>query len=418
MRLTFTIGIFISMFVAFLFHTKAQTSHGVSATNNVFTPSDLTISVGDTVVWTNNEGFHNLNGTTSAYPDNPESFGNSTGSDWVYSFVFITPGTYNYHCDPHQSLGMTGTITVEGGAAPEPFALNFSGMTPHIGQDLWLSVKESDSGEEVTREKVVVEEAFTIPVEEIVAGKSYVLDFYADHNENGMYDAPSTDHAWRIEVMNAEENGSVDFVHNTDFTDIQWEHKLTIDFASMNPHIGQSLTMYLIEQPSGIYIDTVKLDEIPGAAFSLSSSNIMSNMSYQIDFYADHNQNGSYDAPPTDHAWRITVNDLVGDSVVTFTHNTDFTDIFEETTSGRANQLTEISIYPNPATDILEITSGNENAGLQELSIYAVTGKKIETVKAQNSRKVQVDISYLQTGIYILQLKTENATETLRFIKK
>jgi hypothetical protein len=141
-------------------------------------------------------------------------------------------------------------------------------------------------------------------------------------------------------------------------------------------------------------------------------------MSYQIDFYADHNQNGSYDAPPTDHAWRITVNDLVGDSVVTFTHNTDFTDIFEETTSGRANQLTEISIYPNPATDILEITSGNENAGLQELSIYAVTGKKIETVKAQNSRKVQVDISYLQTGIYILQLKTENATETLRFIKK
>ena len=184
-------------------------------------------------------------------------------------------------------------------------------MTPHIGQDLWLSVKESDSGEEITREKVVVEEAFTISVEEIEAGKSYVLDFYADHNENGMYDAPSTDHAWRIEVMNAEENGSVDFVHNTDFTDI-----------------------------------------------------------------------------------------------------------FEETTSGRANQLTEISIYPNPATDILEITSGNENAGIQELSIYAVTGKKIETVKAQNSRKVQVDISYLQTGIYILLLKTENATETLRFIKK
>ncbi|MCB0546405.1 MAG: T9SS type A sorting domain-containing protein, partial [Phaeodactylibacter sp.] len=32
---------------------------------------------------------------------------------WSYSFTFTQPGTYDYRCDPHFSLGMAGTITVE-----------------------------------------------------------------------------------------------------------------------------------------------------------------------------------------------------------------------------------------------------------------------------------------------------------------
>ena len=77
---------------------NAQTTHNVSVTSNVFTPADLTIEVGDEVVWTNNGGFHNVNGTTATYPSNPESFGNSTGTGWTYSFTFNTEGFYDYQC--------------------------------------------------------------------------------------------------------------------------------------------------------------------------------------------------------------------------------------------------------------------------------------------------------------------------------
>ncbi|MEM9835496.1 MAG: lamin tail domain-containing protein [Bacteroidota bacterium] len=116
MRLfTFFILLFMSSFLV------AQTNHAVDVTSNVFTPENLTIQAGDTVTWTNLQGFHNVNGLQSIYPDNPEGFrnGNAAGPGWVYEFVFNTHGVYDYQCDPHVNLGMVGTITVEGDVMAE-----------------------------------------------------------------------------------------------------------------------------------------------------------------------------------------------------------------------------------------------------------------------------------------------------------
>jgi plastocyanin len=89
-----------------------QVKHVISVTKNKFTPQVLTIAVGDTVEWRNTDGFHNVNGTQTTYPMNPESFGNNTGTGWTYKHVFITSGKYDYQCDPHVGLGMVGTVTV------------------------------------------------------------------------------------------------------------------------------------------------------------------------------------------------------------------------------------------------------------------------------------------------------------------
>jgi plastocyanin/DNA/RNA endonuclease YhcR with UshA esterase domain len=80
--------------------------------NSAFTPTDLTITVGQTVEWQNTGGNHNVNGTTATYPNNPESFGNSVSSGWTFQHTFMTTGTYDYQCDPHVGLGMVGTVTV------------------------------------------------------------------------------------------------------------------------------------------------------------------------------------------------------------------------------------------------------------------------------------------------------------------
>jgi plastocyanin len=92
--------------------SEAQVSHAVTASGLVFSPKELVIDVGDTVVWTNTSGTHNVDGSKSVYPSNPESFGNELGTQWVYSFVFNLPGVYDYRCDTHWASGMTGTITV------------------------------------------------------------------------------------------------------------------------------------------------------------------------------------------------------------------------------------------------------------------------------------------------------------------
>ena len=88
-------------------------NHTITSAGLSWSPSTLNISVGDTVTWINTGGNHNVNGTTTTFPLNPQSFGNSVGTGWTYQFVFTVAGTYNYQCDPHATMGMNGIINVQ-----------------------------------------------------------------------------------------------------------------------------------------------------------------------------------------------------------------------------------------------------------------------------------------------------------------
>jgi plastocyanin len=96
---------------------KGQISHLVTVSNFQFDPKQLSISAGDTIIWKNSGGSHNVDGNQSVFTSNPESFGNSVGAGWTYTFVFKTEGTYNYQCDPHAAMGMVGKIIVNPNSA-------------------------------------------------------------------------------------------------------------------------------------------------------------------------------------------------------------------------------------------------------------------------------------------------------------
>ena len=83
----------------------------VDSTNLRFTPSEVTITEGDEVrfFWSGQALPHN------AVADNGYF---STGDperevDHTVEFPLGTNGTYDFVCEPHESVGMTGTITVE-----------------------------------------------------------------------------------------------------------------------------------------------------------------------------------------------------------------------------------------------------------------------------------------------------------------
>ena len=111
------IALLLPFFLAGGLMSFAQTSHTVELQGSEFVPSSLSINVGDTVHWYNTSGQpHNINGSLW-YEDNPEPFGIEVGADWIYSHIFDLPGTYNYHCDVHLDMGMTGIIHVEDGVS-------------------------------------------------------------------------------------------------------------------------------------------------------------------------------------------------------------------------------------------------------------------------------------------------------------
>jgi plastocyanin len=336
------------------FSLSGQVTHAVSVTNGSFTPKELTITAGDKVIWTNNgTNGHNVNGTTATFPSNPESFGNDVGLGWTYEFVFNTSGTYDYQCDPHAAFGMVGKVIVNPKEESGSFNLtvNFTGMTPHVGETLWLAVIDQATKMEIGRVKTIATVNFSLEVPGIEAGKSYNVDFYADHNKNGVYDPAPADHTWRMQLDNVAGNSVLDFAHNTNFTDIAWKNKLTVHFTGMTPHLDEMLTLFLRESDTGIYKDTVVVSPVPDPTFDMMSWRIKPGKSYHIDFYADHNKNGSYDSPATDHAWRINLNNVMGDTIIDFAHNTKFTDIF----GPMSHHITAASIQFTPAIQTITV---------------------------------------------------------------
>ncbi len=79
----------------------------------VFEPAQLSIDAGTTVLWIWESDLHNV--VPTSQPEGADWQGHQPIEDagFEYEHTFETTGTYEYVCEPHQSQGMTGTITVE-----------------------------------------------------------------------------------------------------------------------------------------------------------------------------------------------------------------------------------------------------------------------------------------------------------------
>lgn len=87
--------------------TSSPQSVSVSIQNFTFSPKTITIHVGDTVTWTNQDAASHT--VTSDSGSELNSGNLPTGQS--YSHTFTQPGTYTYHCAIHVS--MTATVVVQ-----------------------------------------------------------------------------------------------------------------------------------------------------------------------------------------------------------------------------------------------------------------------------------------------------------------
>ena len=79
----------------------------VVASDLAFNPAELTVAVGETITFTNNDGFAH---TFTA--DNGEFDSDNVDSGGAFEYTTEAAGDIPFHCKIHTS--MTGTITVEG----------------------------------------------------------------------------------------------------------------------------------------------------------------------------------------------------------------------------------------------------------------------------------------------------------------
>ncbi|MEE9431563.1 MAG: T9SS type A sorting domain-containing protein [Melioribacteraceae bacterium] len=307
--------------------------------------------------------------------------------------------------------------------------INITGMTPHLGKLLELRVEDDLSSEEVGRIRIesISEADFTVEIPGIKLGKEYKVEFYADHNGNGIYDAPPTDHTWKLQFENSTGDVAVDFAHNTDFKDVGWKYLYSLNLIGMNPHIGQTIEMRIVRQDNGEEVGRTKINSSAGPDFILSVPNIEMDHDYNVDFYADHNSNGQYDAPPTDHAWRITFSSTTGNFVQNFTHNPNFTDVNWINITGILDEIAVLpnsyrllQNFPNPFNPTTNITFNLKESGLVNLTVFDILGREVTTlvnkVLPSGLHSINFNASELQSGTYIYRIQSNNFTDVRKMV--
>lgn len=108
--------------------------YDVGMAPNAFEPAEITVSVGEEVVWSNTGSrSHTVTAYDDAIPEEAAYFASgdleseaAAREDWfggdqdgrltpgeTFSHVFEVPGSYGYVCLPHERRGMAGVVRVE-----------------------------------------------------------------------------------------------------------------------------------------------------------------------------------------------------------------------------------------------------------------------------------------------------------------
>ncbi len=126
----------IATFLLCLFSATANAATvNVSIVDFAFSPQNITINAGDTVVWTNNGAApHTSTSGTNCPTGNGIWDSGILSTGQAFQFTFTQPGTYQYFCSIHC---FTGTVTVNADIIPAPVGrttLFFSPIaTPVVG---------------------------------------------------------------------------------------------------------------------------------------------------------------------------------------------------------------------------------------------------------------------------------------------
>ena len=89
-------------------------------------------------------------------------------------------------------------------------------------------------------------------------------------------------------------------------------------------------------------------------------------------------------------------------------------DMIDFVVNTEENEIENISIYPNPANDFIKLSAGGGH--LSAVRIYNCLGMLVEEIEV-NANEVEINISNYNTGIYFVNIETENGNIVKKIVK-
>ncbi|HKK62515.1 MAG TPA: plastocyanin/azurin family copper-binding protein [Bacteroidales bacterium] len=389
--------------------------HRIEVSSNVFTPADITITEGETILWENINGFHNVDGRQTTYPNNPESFysGSTAPAPWTFTHTFSEVGQYTYECTPHAALGMIGTITVEPEQVdPDEFpnydigvvtTNNVEGVPDSLG--VQCSLQGLIHGANLRESGYI----FTI-IDSLGDGIGVFRS-----SDIGNYQPKPGDEVL-IEGSISQFNGLTQIEAGNII--LLSENNDLVSPMVISGNVLSEITesQYVLTGPV-TFVDPDQWDGT-GNSFNFDVEDVNG---IRYDIRIDRNTDlAGLDVPPLPNGFDDTFI-LYGvggqfDSSLPFDDGyqlrPSFTSDFEVVTSLPQVQEASFLLYPNPAKDWIQIQNLPKNA--YRLVIYDTSGKVLQEVINPSSHH-RLNVSRAIPGTYIIQLIGDNLNESKLF---
>jgi plastocyanin len=363
----------------------------------LFIPRDITIEIGQTVRWTNVEDMeeHNVNGLQDVFPCNPQGFysGDAALGPWDYDLTFNSAGVYDYHCDPHFSLGMIGSVTVV-----DPNAPDYPGYEISLVHSEDINGNADSIGTLCELQGVVHGPNFR------PAGLQFtIIDVQSGTGINvfktgsDCYEVTEGD-LIAVKGAIAQFNGLTELIPQAQISVMSMGNAL-MQAQEIDVPINESLESTLVHL-SGLTVDSIISTGASG--WNLFGSNSQA-VSYLVRLDADvFSDASSYEGQIVD------VTGIVGQ----FDSEEPFTDGYQVVARGPQDIQIQVSvktlpnsaitIVPNPARDVVRF---NTTETIEEVRIYTTAG---QLVAQYETDRQDLNISQLAPGEYVLTISTGN----------
>ncbi len=372
----------------------------IELANFAFNPKVAVIEVGSVIRWVNNEGHaHNVNGQQSAFPGNPESFfsGAPASGPWQYEFIFLTPGTYQYKCDPHAAQGMTGTIYVYDSNVYNDYTLEQLRLVNGNGSALFDGVPTTITG--------------------VVHGVNFQPDAYSFYiiDENNVGINVFSFDAGTYVVTEGDEirvSGVID-----QFNGLLEIRPDTIELLSSGNTLNiprQVTGLSETDESSYLYLQELFVDSvgnISAAGFNVYSTNTLgAQVIARVDTDANTGMN------PEDFAqgdwlyiWEGIGTQLDNSSPFTSGYQVLALDLGIIIIDGvQSLEHTAISMQPNPAIDAVQF---NSNLTIHQIEIYTLDGKILLSENVRNSI-AEIKVNQMPVGLHLVKAITDQGIWT------
>lgn len=158
----------------------------------------------------------------------------------------------------------------------------------------------------------------------------------------------------------------------------EWTYISTVASAELNPAVAGT-------NVSGSFQMTIPANTTPTA-------NLTGNQNYKI----------SIELKDSNFVWQAGAYPATQINITSALSDRDF-------------KSESFSVFPNPTSDFIYVT-GNNKDSISKISISDMLGKNVLTSSQLINEKI--DVSSLNSGIYILTVSSDNSQKTLKFIKK